>query len=178
MGRNSKLTEKQWGEIEQRLLNGEKGRALAREFGIAEATIRERFSAHHRKIKDVANQIVNADAALKALPISAQISAQNLAAKLMRVSEHMCGAAEYTAASAHRLSMLANQQLQKVDDVDPMKSLNELQAVATLTKLANSSSEIGINLLRANKEEIERINKQVGAEKGDLLKEIAQLLPD
>ncbi len=50
--------------------------------------------------------------------------------------------------------MLANQQLELVDSVDPLKSLKELQAASALQKMANSSSEIGLNLLRANKDSI------------------------
>jgi len=56
MGRKSSLTEKQWSEIERRLIAGEKGRALAREFEIFEAIIRKRFGAPTKKIKDFANQ--------------------------------------------------------------------------------------------------------------------------
>ncbi len=39
MGRKSSLTEKQWSEIERRLVNGESARSLAREFEISEAAI-------------------------------------------------------------------------------------------------------------------------------------------
>ena len=64
MGRPSKLTEKQWQEIDARLLKGEPGRSLAREYDVSEATIRKRFGAHHKQIKTVANQLVAAEMAL------------------------------------------------------------------------------------------------------------------
>ena len=43
MGRKSALTEKQWAAIGQRLLKREAARALAREFGVSEAAIKNRF---------------------------------------------------------------------------------------------------------------------------------------
>lgn len=55
--------------------------------------------------------------------------------------------------------MLANVQLEKVDDVEPLKSLPALTAAATLQKLANGASEIGLNLLRANKEALEEAGR-------------------
>lgn len=159
MGRKSKLSDEQWTQIKSRLLDGESRRAIAKEFGISESSIREKVSAQVTEIKVVANQIVATERALKALPISAQVSAQNLASRLRAVSDHLVGAAEHSAASAHRLSILANQQLQRVDEVNPMGSAGELQAVAALQKMANQSSEIGLNLLRANKD--------MGGELGD-----------
>jgi hypothetical protein len=42
MGRKSSLTDKQWAEIGERLVKGEAGRVLAREYGISEAAIRKR----------------------------------------------------------------------------------------------------------------------------------------
>jgi hypothetical protein len=103
MGRKSSLTEKQWSEIERRLIAGEKGRALAKEFGISEAAIRKRCGAQTKQIKDVANQLVAAETAFSALPISAQISARTLADELKEISMQLAGAARYSAATAHRL---------------------------------------------------------------------------
>ena len=160
MGRNSKLTEKQWEAIGKRLLDGESARSLGREFSVAESAIRKRFGAQIGKIKTVADQLVAAETAFKALPISAQISARTLADRLISISEHLANAAEYSAATTHRLAAMANEQVQKVDDAEPEKSMEALQRVAVLTKMANASSEIGINLLRANKETVEGLNKQ------------------
>ncbi|AKJ28824.1 helix-turn-helix domain-containing protein [Caldimonas brevitalea] len=162
MGRKSKLTERQWEDIGRRLLAGEKGRALAKEYGVAESTIRERFSALHGKVKDVANQMVATEQALKALPISAQIAAHDLAAQLRSISMHLASAANYGAATAHRLSGIAHAKVQEIDDVSPLDddSRKALQDVAVLTKMANESSTIGINLLSANKETVKEIQRQ------------------
>ncbi|MFZ3286560.1 MAG: Hin recombinase [Telluria sp.] len=180
MGRKSSLTEKQWGEIGERLVNGEQGRVLAREFGISEAAIRKRFGAQTKKIKSVANQLVAAESAFKSLPIGAQISARTLADRLLSISDHLAGAAEYGAATAHRLSGIANAQVARIDDADPLKaeSLESLKGISALTKLANESSTIAINLINANKETIKDINKPEAVDPASMLRELAGFLPD
>jgi ABC-type transporter Mla subunit MlaD len=179
MGRKSNLTEKQWVEIERRLIDGDSGRSIAKDFGVSEAAIRKRFGSHVKKVKDVANQIVATDKAFKALPIGAQISARTLADRLMSISEHLAGAAEYGAATAHRLSGIAHNKVSEIDDATPLnaESLESLKGIAVLTKMANASAEIGVNLLSANKEAIKEMNKPE-ADSAQLLKEIASLLPD
>jgi hypothetical protein len=154
MGRKSSLTEKQWSEIGRRLLAGEAGRALAREFGVSEAVIRKRFGAQTKQIKDVANQLVAAETAFSALPIGAQISARTLADELKEISMHIAGAARYGAATAHRLSGIAHAKVSEIDDAAPLddKSMLALKGIAVLTNLANAAAEIPIGLLKANKD--------------------------
>lgn len=159
MGRPSKLTEKQWAEVERRLLEGESRRAIAREFGVSESTIRERLSAQVEEIKTVAHQIVATERALTAMPISAQVSAQNLAAKLRSISDNLASAADYGARTAHRLNALANSEVAKVDDADPLSSLEALKGVSVLTRLANDAASAGFNLLAANKEIVKGLNQ-------------------
>jgi transposase-like protein len=155
MGRKSKLSEKQWLEVERRLLEGETVRALAKEFGISEAAIRQRgIPSRAQKTKDVANQIVATERALQELPISSQINAQNLAAKLRSISDSIAAAAELGARTAHRLHALANSEVAKVDDAEPMASLDNLKNVGVLTKLGNDSANIALNLLAANKDKV------------------------
>lgn len=159
MARPSKLTDKQWTVIEKRLIDGESARALGREFGISDAAIRKRFGSQHKDIKRVANQMVEAEIAFKSLPISSQVLAKNLSDKLISISEHLAGAAEYGAMTAHRLAGIANDQVSLIDDAEPEKSVESLKRINALTKMANESSEIGINLLRANKEMVDDLNK-------------------
>lgn len=160
MGRHSKLTEKQWASIEKRLLDGQSARSLASEFGISEAAIRKRIGTQTKDIKAVANQLVAAETAFSALPIGAQISARTLADRLKAISNHLTGAAEFGAATAHRLSGIAHSKVNEIDDAQPLnpESMDSLKSIAALTKMANESSEIGINLLRANKEHVDAIN--------------------
>lgn len=163
MGRKSKLTGEQWAQVEGRLMEGESRRALAREFKISEASIRARFpNAQQDQVKIVANQIVATERALQALPIPAQISAHNLAAKLRAISDNIASAAHYGAATAHRLTALANSEVAKVDDADPLggDSMEAMRGVSALTKLANDSAAIALNLLAANKDTLKEAEAQ------------------
>lgn len=168
MGRPSKLSEAQWTEIERRLLEGESRRGLAREFGVSEGAIRQGVSARVEEIRDVAKTIVSVEERLAALPIGSQITTQTLAAKLRAVSDSLASAAQLGAATAHRLQALANTEVGKVDDADPLTpaSVEALKGVSALTRLANDSASIALNLLSANKETIKQINdNESGAEK-------------
>lgn len=166
MGRPPKLSNAQWEQIRLRLLEGESARALGREFGVSEAAIRKKVSAQVSEIKSVANQIASAQTALSKLPIGSQISAQTMAQRLMSISNHLASAADYGAATAHRLAGLAQGKVAEIDDAAPLtdESLTALKGVAVLTKLANEASEIGVNLLRANKDAIDGMNKQAQSE--------------
>lgn len=167
MGRKSSLSAEQWLEIERRhVVEGESINALAAEFGVNESSIRRKIKPNKAEspngqnpLKVLAKEKVRVDAESKRiaeqiaeLPYAKQQIVSDLARKLASISEHLGSAAEYSAASAHRLSLMANQQLEKVDEVDPLKNVVELQSVALLQKMANTSSEIGLNLLKANKD--------------------------
>lgn len=159
MGRRSKLTDAQWADIERRMLEGDAVRALAREFQVSEAAIRARKSTQVEQIKTVANQIVATERAIQALPIPAQITAHSLAAKLRAISDNLASAAHYGAATAHRLNALANSEVAKIDDADPLKSGDSLKGVMVLSRLANDSASIALNLLAANKESVQKMNE-------------------
>lgn len=174
MGRKSSLTAEQWIEVERRhLVDGVSINALAAEYGVNESSIRRRLkpgsaAATGRKspLQALAEEKVRVDAESKRvtdqiaqLPYANQMIVSDLARKLTNISEHIGSAAEISAASAHRLSMLANQQLQLVDDVNPLTTTVQMQTFALLQKLANGASEIPMNLLRANKETIESMNR-------------------
>lgn len=162
MGRKSKLSERQWEQIGKRLLNGEKGRALAKEYGVSEAAIRARFSAQVAEIKSVANQILATEQAMKALPVSAQVAAITLADELRAISTHLAGAGKFGAATAHRLSGIAHAKVMEIDDAAPLgeESMEALKGVAVLTKIANDSSTIALNLLAANKDAVKEMQQR------------------
>lgn len=177
MGRKSALTEKQWAEIQKRLLDGEAGRVLAREFNISEAAIRKRLGAQCAQIKTVANQVVAADAAFKSLPIGAQNFAASLIDELKAISTHLAGAARYGAATSHRLAGIANTQVEKIDSVNPMESQEVLQGISALTKMSNEASVIGIGLLAANKDMVKEHNAGGNQSNAEILKELVKSLP-
>lgn len=161
MGRKSKLTAAQWAEVDRRALEGESQRALAREFGLSSSALTQRYAKLGKleSVQKVAAKIVDAERSLAALPIAAQQTAHNLATKLRSISDNLASAAMYGAATAHRLSALANAEVAKVDDAQPLnpESLEAMKGVAALTKLANDSGSIALNLLAANKEAVTKI---------------------
>lgn len=160
MGRKSKLTDVQWAELFARKSEGESNRALAKEYGVSEAAIREREGKIGKtvEVQRVARMIVETEGALKSLPIAQQITAQNLADKLKAISGSLASAAELGAKTAHRLHHLANSEVAKIDDADPLDNVEALRGVAALTKLANDSASIALNLLSANKDAVKEAN--------------------
>lgn len=82
----------------------------------------------------------------------------DLAEKLRSISGSLASAAELGAKTAHRLQALANSEVAKVDDAQPLESVDALKGVSALTKLANDSASIALNLLNANKETVQRLN--------------------
>lgn len=180
MGRPSRLTEKQWQSIGKRLVAGETTSALAREFKVSKSTISERFSERTNRVKATAGLIIKTEAALNSLTVSEQVSAQSLADQLRSISGHLAGAANFGAATSHRLSGIAHAQVQKIDDAEPLgaESIESLKGVAALTKLANDSSQIGINLLAANKDMIREAAQGGNQSPGELMRELVQYLPD
>lgn len=161
MARPSKLTDAQWEKIGKRLLTGDSAASLAREFNVSKATLSARFSERIRNVKDAANQIVAAEAALGKLNVSEQIAARSLADDLKAISEHLAGAARYGAATAHRLSGIAHGKVAMIDGAAPMdeESLVTMKGIAALTRMANEAAEIPLNLIKSNKEAIDAMNK-------------------
>ncbi|NKI68947.1 Hin recombinase [Collimonas pratensis] len=162
MGRPSKLTDAQWEQIGKRLLANESASSLAREFGVSKGAISIRFSKRIETVKTVANQIVSADRALSLLNVSEQIAVHSLVDDIKAMSTHLAGAGKFGAATAHRLAGIANAKVAAIDDIDPLSedSMIALKGIAVMTRMANESSEIAVNLLRANKETVDEINKR------------------
>ena len=158
MARPSKLTPEQWKAVERRVLDGESIRSLAKEFGVSEGAIRQRVSTQTTHVRNVAEKLASAQTALAELPIRQQYIAVSLADKLRNISTSLASAAELGAATAHRLQALANSEVAKIDDADPLVSIESLKGVAVLTKLANESAATGLNLLSANKDAVQKLN--------------------
>lgn len=168
MARPSKLTPDQWDDIHKRMLAGETARALAREFGVSEGAIRKRFGAYQSvstqstQVRTVAEKLAESSAALESLPIAQRQVAVDLASKLRNISTSLASAAELGAATSHRLNALANSEVAKVDDAKPLLSIDALKGVGVLTKLANDSAHVALNLLNANKGAAEKANADDG----------------
>lgn len=158
-GRPPALSPVQQQEVQRLLASGESVSALAAKFGVSRATIRQ-FSAISATVRKVAERVAEAHSALAKLPIAHQHDALRLADKLRSISDNLASAAELGAKTSHRLQALANSQVAKVDDADPMQSIGALRDVGVLTKLANDSASIALNLLAANKPTVERLNAE------------------
>jgi hypothetical protein len=111
------------------------------------------------ELKSIATRKVAADVesmevakVISALPYAHQEVVMTLAEKLKNIGVHLASAAEYGAATAHRLNGIAHNQVEKIDDAEPEQSMEALQRIAVLSKIANSSAEIGLKLLAANKD--------------------------
>ena len=157
MPRASKLTEAQWASLEKRLLAGETASALGREFGISEGGIRKRLGsvrADSTKVRETAQKLAEAHKSLESLTPAHRPVAIDLADKLRSISSSYASAAELGARTAHRLHALANAEVNKVDDADPLseESLSAMKGVSLLTKLGNDALVPASNLLAANKE--------------------------
>lgn len=158
MGRPSNLSDAKWEELKARLAKGEKAADLAREYKVSKSSISQRVSKRIETVKTVANQIVAADVALKALPVAEQVLVHSLVDDLKAISTHLASAGKFGAATAHRLAALAHDQVQKVDDADPggEESEKALKNVGRLTRLSNEAGTLPINLLAANKDMVKQ----------------------
>lgn len=176
MGRKSALTPEQWVDIERRhLINGESINALAIEFGVNESSIRRKIKPNKTELPNeakplqvLAREKVDADKAvmriaeqIAELPVARQQIVSDLAQKLTNISVHLGSAAEYGAATAHRLAGIAHMKAAEIDDAKPLDegSVAALKGIAVLTRMANDASEIGVNLLRANKDAVDEANR-------------------
>jgi hypothetical protein len=126
--------------------------------------VRARVNPQTPRVIAAAKKVAEARSALAELPPAQQYRALNLADKLRNISASLASAAELGAATAHRLQALANTEVAKVDDAQPMQSLENLRNVGVLAKLANDSAAIALNLVAANKDQVQRINNPQEAE--------------
>lgn len=127
---------------------------LAREFKVHRSVITRAVAQPLKVEKAVANQLVSAEAALRALPLAQQLRTLDLAEELRQISGHLASAGRYGAATAHRLSGIAHAKVAEIDDAEPTsdESFNALKHIAGLTRMANDAATIPLNLLAANKD--------------------------
>lgn len=159
MGRKSNLTDHQWAEIEERLLNGESQHKIAQEYDITQRGISKRLGSRIKEIETVALQMVEAKKAFNSLPVSAKVNAQTIIDRLMRISDHISSAAEYSAMNAHKFSQMAHEHLNTISPENLETNPNTLRLVNGLTTMANEASKIPLGLIQANKEQMQRINE-------------------
>lgn len=153
MGRPAKLDEKDWKEIERRyIVESESARSISKDFSVSESAIRQRFSAQRAEIKSVANQVIEAEQALYSLGVTAQVTAQQLINEMRAISGHIASAAKHNAHTASLFSQMANRQALALAS----KAEQDIEAVrntVVMIDASNKSAQIGIELIRLNKEQ-------------------------
>lgn len=175
MGRKSLLTPDQWIEIERlHVVDGKSINWLATKFGINESSIRRKIKPnkaespnHHKPLKELAIEKIRAENSVREiteqiaeLPYAKQQIVFDLSKKLVNISNHLASAAEFGVMTAHRLSMIANQQVEMIDESASLEENAEsLKSVLALTKTANEAAATGLNLLNANKDAVAAANK-------------------
>ena len=104
-----------------------------------------------QNVREIAESIANVQTKLATLPVAQQYAAMSMAEKIRSIGNSLASAAELGAKTALRLHSLANSEVNKVDDVDPLGNVEVLKGVSALTKLANDSSALALGLMSGNK---------------------------
>lgn len=147
MGRKSKLTDKQWDDIEKRLLANESASDLAREYGVTEGAIRYKFSTKIVEIKEVTKQVFEAETRFNELPIATKITVRSLVDQMKIVSENMADSAIHGSMTSRRLARLANKEAAKIDEENPLADIDALKGIAALTEMSNKAAFIPMGLM-------------------------------
>ena len=148
MARPNPLTDSLRVDIGRRIAAGEGIRALAREYKIAESTLRSNFSAQAPKIRDVAQRLATAEADLLRLPVTAQCSARILVDQLRDASTSLAAAAVNGAQINERLTGLAVKRLGTItEDSSP----EDLKPIAALVATGNEAAKPALELVKASR---------------------------
>ena len=148
MARPNPLTDSLRVDIGRRIAAGESIRALAREYKIAESTLRSNFSAQAPIIQDVAQRLATAEADLLRLPVTAQRSARTLADQLRDASTSLAAAAVNGAQINERLTGLA---VKRLNEINEQSGPEDLKPIAALVATGNEASKTALALVNANK---------------------------
>lgn len=168
MGRPSKLTTEQWLEVEHRhVVDKVPVLVLAKEYGVNESAIRRKIRPNLAeqargitKLRDLAEEKVHAernvavvDAKIAELPEHRQIIVHDLAQRIKSVAVHLTCAAEASARTARKLTMLAEAQANRIDVDRPLtdKTRNLVTGISAITRTANEAGSIGMGLIAAHR---------------------------
>lgn len=134
-------------------MSGESITSIAKRLKVAKSTISELVSVRAKAGKELANQIVDVSRKVTQLPVIEQRSVIDLARSLMTISENMANAAISGSYTAMRLSQIAANQIDKIDEENPIdpdsQSERAIKAIAILSKTGNEASLISRELLNA-----------------------------
>lgn len=153
-GRPPALTPDKQKEVQLRLAAGEKVARLAAEYKVGRATIM-RLSAFSGKVRQVAETLASAHAALAELPPAQQHQALTLAEKLRAISDSVAAAAVSGADTAKTLHAIANTKARSAAKAiaagKDEEATDDLRAVAVLTKIGNDAAAVPLGLIASSK---------------------------
>lgn len=150
MGRPSKLNESQLDEIRRRIAAGEGVRALAGEFQVSPALVSKLCSPKAKRIKDVANQVFEADKALKSLPIHERPLALRIADDMKITAANLARgarAASETFADLAEMARARKDQIRQADGSIDFKAALETEG---LSVAANRAAVPAMRLVMVN----------------------------
>lgn len=169
MARPSKLSQAKKDEIKRRHLAGEGVTALAKEYKVSKATISVLVSKRTTIQKEAAKQLATAEIIFENLPVSEQVNVRGLADQLKGISSNLIQAAMTGSATAKRINELVykhalliegdRERLEETATGEAGINEDALKRVIVLTKAANDASQIPLNLLAANKEQMKGLNE-------------------
>ena len=146
----TKLTRDQWNDIERRLLEGERGFALAKEYGVSEGTIRYRFPKKREELDNAVDAVIQARTAVAKLPKSLQLRVANLADVKMQIIDMQSRSALLAAQTAYKMTQVANTQADKIDEHAP--DLETARIVHGFLETAKVASYQPIELMKVAKD--------------------------
>jgi len=153
MARPSNLTEKQWVEVSRRRALGETVRGLAKEFGVSPASISGRTTKTSETLKTVANQLFEAEAVVRRLPILEQVAVRSLSERLLAVSMNLVDTVEISSRTALKLATAANIHAETINVNDDIGTQSiALASVVAMTRASNEAAEPGLKLLALNRD--------------------------
>jgi hypothetical protein len=134
--------------------------ALSEEFGVSPTALRRKLRptpAERAKgiptLRALALEKAVIDGKIAELPETRQIIVNDMAARMKAISVHLSCAAETSAATAHKLTMLANAQANRIDPTKPIndKAREIVSSINAITKTANEAGAMGLNLIAAHR---------------------------
>ncbi len=145
-----KLTREQLLEIERRLLEGESGLSLAKEFKVSEGTIRYNFPKKQAELDNAVDAVIHARTAVAKLPKSLQLRVANLADVKMQIIDMQSRSALLAAQTAYKMTQIANTQADKIDEHAP--DLDTARVVHGFLETAKVASYQPIELMKVAKD--------------------------
>lgn len=171
----AKLTQRQWDNIEKAMLNGKTAYELAKKYGISRQAIEQKFTCSVKRVKEVANQIVEAEVNFQNLAKNEQVSCANLAEEMLAISANLATGAKFSSLTFNRLSQIAYNKAKMIHDTNP--DPEQVLEVGRLQRAANESARVPIDLIKANQAQAKAEDSDPYADMtdDDIRRELAKL---